>query len=220
MVPVAHVGEAALETMQPYVGAIVARSIIQVAKSQCKVSLEHVAPGELGCLVTAIESGIRAFLADPAQAEECCRKLRSSLSMQPAQGAASASLRIDINEEIDIVTARGRSRELCAEIGFPVSEQVKIATVVSELARNIVQYAGVGGIELRAITSPSKGIEVIAEDRGSGIPNVDVVLSGDYQSRTGMGVGLVGTKRLMDDFDVRTGPTGTRIVTRKYSTWS
>lgn len=218
MVPVGSANETAVSTLQPYVGAIVARSIVQVASGQCGIGFDQADASQLQCLVQAIENGIRAFLADANRADECVANLRQALNVHASEDVyVEQRLVVDIIEEYDIVTARGECRNLCARLGFAASEQVKIATVVSELARNIVQYVGRGRIELIAIQLPHKGIEIISTDEGTGIPDVDLVLSGSYQSRTGMGVGLVGTKRLMDHFEVESGPTGTRIVTRKYT---
>jgi serine/threonine-protein kinase RsbT len=150
----------------------------------------------------------------PTSASSSVAPGRLPFGAHRAEGASAR--RISILQEFDIVTARGEARTVCQEIGFPALERVKIATVVSELARNIVQYAGTGHIDLKPITEPRKGIEVVATDQGTGIPNIGHVLSGEYTSRTGMGVGLVGTKRLMDDFTVDTGATGTRIVARRF----
>jgi len=221
VVPVADITEVSTKTLQPYVGAIVARSITQVSVTQSGVGSTgpELTPEQLQGFVAGIENGVRAFLADAFQADECMNRLRESLGATDiAPGTVAVrTLVVEITEEYDIVSARGKSRDLCAEIGFAMPDQIKIATIVSELARNIVQYVGTGRIELNAVSTPRAGIEIVASDTGSGIPNVDVVLSGSYQSRTGMGVGLLGTKRLMDEFEIDSGPTGTRIVTRKYA---
>ena len=127
------------------------------------------------------------------------------------------SVDITIKLEGDIVRARGAGREMCRELGFTEINQVKVATAISELARNIFHYAQTGHIALKKLTSPRVGIEIIATDRGPGIPDVKLVLSGNYQSRTGMGKGLLGARRLVDFFEVETGPEkGTRVVLRKF----
>jgi serine/threonine-protein kinase RsbT len=128
------------------------------------------------------------------------------------------SLDIPIKVEDDIVRARVAGRDMCRELGLSEINQVKIATAISELARNIFHYAKTGNISLRRLAPPRPGIEIIAIDRGPGIPNMTLVLSGQYKSKTGMGKGLFGTKRLVDFFDVDTGPNkGTRITLRKYA---
>ncbi len=125
---------------------------------------------------------------------------------------------IAINLEGDIVRARGAGRDMCRDLGLSDINQVKVATAISELARNIFHYAKTGNIALRRLGPPRAGIEIIATDKGPGIPDVAHVLSGSYKSKTGMGKGLLGTKRLVDFFEVDSGPgKGTRIVLRKYT---
>lgn len=231
MVPLDHVSEIAFKAIAPHTGAIVARSIAQVATNQCGVDLDHASPNQLTCLEKAMESGIRTFVADRDKADACIASLRAALpsalnggSSVTAPGTAPAERssrsrpqHIKIDEEYDIVTARGNTRELCAALGFHPADQVKIATIVSELARNIVQYAGRGSIEIREVSDPRTGIEIKAEDHGPGIPDVELIMSGTYRSRTGMGIGIIGTKRLMDDFSIVSAPgRGTTIITKKY----
>jgi serine/threonine-protein kinase RsbT len=103
-------------------------------------------------------------------------------------------------------------------MGFSMALQVKVATAISELARNIVQYAGAGEVEIGSVQGKTIGIEVVARDRGPGIPHLAEVLDGDYRSMTGMGMGLRGTRNLMDYFDVRTAAgTGTEITVRAFA---
>ena len=78
-------------------------------------------------------------------------------------------------------------------------------TAVSELARNIVLYAGEGQIELKLLTSP-QGLSVVARDHGPGIANLEQIMAGDYKSRLGMGLGLRGVKRIADRFEIQTAP--------------
>jgi serine/threonine-protein kinase RsbT len=128
------------------------------------------------------------------------------------------SLDIAIKLEGDIVRARGAGRDMCRDLGLSEINQVKVATAISELARNIFHYAKTGNIALRRLTTPRPGIEIVATDQGPGIPDVKLVLSGSYRSRTGMGKGLLGARRLVDFFEVETGPEkGTRVVLRKFS---
>lgn len=208
----------AIEIMGTYVGSIVARSILQGAAAASNVDPAAASPKQLDRLLHAMESGIRVFSTDEATAEECCTRLREVLSKSPdASSAGGAHLCVDITAEYDVVIVRGHAKAMASDIGFTSIEQVKIATAASELARNIVQYAGTGAIELRHIDSPRNGIEISACDRGPGIPDVELVLSGEYQSKTGMGMGLLGVRRLMDDFAVDSAPSmGTQVTARKY----
>lgn len=127
------------------------------------------------------------------------------------------SLDIAIKVEGDIVRARGAGRDMCRDLGLSEINQVKVATAISELARNIFHYAQTGNIALRRLSAPRPGIEIIATDQGPGIPDLKLVLSGAYRSKTGMGKGLLGARRLVDFFEVDTGPgRGTRVVLRKF----
>lgn len=121
----------------------------------------------------------------------------------------------DIRYEQDVVIARQRARMIAAEIGFDLLEQTRVGTAVSEIVRNAFRYAG-GGVVTFGITSRSpQELVVTVSDKGPGIGNLDVVTSGRYVSTTGMGMGIVGARRLMDDFDLVTGPTGTVVTMRK-----
>lgn len=124
---------------------------------------------------------------------------------------------LHIKSAADITEARRSCKALCAELGFSDLDCVKVVTVVSELARNIQRYAGSGTLLVTAIDSPRRGIEIVAIDRGPGIPNVEQVLRGNHKSATGLGRGLAGSKAIMDEFDLSTKPSaGTRVRARKY----
>jgi serine/threonine-protein kinase RsbT len=124
---------------------------------------------------------------------------------------------IPILIEEDIVRARSAGREMCRSMGLSEINQVKVATAISELARNIFHYAGKGSVSLRPLSTPRRGIEIVARDRGPGIPDLKLVLSGSYKSKTGMGMGILGCRRLMDHFEVDSGrDKGTVVTLRKY----
>ena len=112
---------------------------------------------------------------------------------------------IEIRIESDIVLARKAGRDLAADIGFKTIDCVKIATAISELARNIFQYANEGRITIcQAMAESSKtGIEILAADSGPGIDDVDLAMSDGYSTSNGLGLGLPGTRRLVDEFEVR-----------------
>lgn len=206
--------------LNDYVGSLVARSIVNGAAMASGVDPEAMNSAQVQTFLRALDAGVLAFVHEPHKQHECTARLRSALEAhgaQPHVAAQSQRLVVEVNEEYDIVTARNHTKTLCDEIGFSASEQVKIATVVSELARNIVLYVGRGRIELEIVSVPRQGIEIRAIDQGGGIPNLEEVLSGKYRSKTGMGVGLLGTKRLMDEFEIDSAPgRGTRLRVRKY----
>ena len=127
-------------------------------------------------------------------------------------------LKIRIENEYDIVSARQAARELARQLGFGAVDQVRIATAVSELVRNVVLYAGHGLMSVQPLQSNGRtGIEVIVEDDGPGIGDCELALSDGYSTSGGLGAGLPGAKRLMDFFDLDTVQgKGTRILARKW----
>lgn len=123
------------------------------------------------------------------------------------------SVPIEGGDPATVTAARGRALELCGRIGFGLIERTKVATAVSELARNIALYAGRGSIEFQLMTIPRRGLRVMAIDEGPGIADLDAILAGDYRSRHGMGAGLRGVKRIAETFDVETAAgRGTRVT--------
>ncbi len=123
-----------------------------------------------------------------------------------------------IRSDLDIVIARTLARDTAKAVGFGPIDQARIATAVSELARNIFLYAGTGSVTVRELEQGSrKGMEIVCEDQGPGIQNIDVAMQDGYSTSRGMGMGLPGAKRLMDEFDIRTQDgIGTTITCRKW----
>jgi serine/threonine-protein kinase RsbT len=123
-----------------------------------------------------------------------------------------------IRTDLDIVTARSSARDIAKSLGFGAVDQARIATAVSELARNIFLYASTGTITSRPIErSGRKGIEIVCEDQGPGIDSIDQVMQDGYTTSRGMGMGLPGAKRLMDDFEIVSNVgVGTKITCRKW----
>src|SRR5215510_5857408 len=114
-----------------------------------------------------------------------------------------ALLDVVIRYERDVVLARQRARQIAALVGFDVQDQTRIATAVSEIARNAFEYAAGGHVEFRLEgRTPPQLLVVQITDRGPGIAELTAVLEGRYRSRTGMGVGIVGARRLMDRFEI------------------
>jgi len=126
-------------------------------------------------------------------------------------------LTVAVKSELDVVSARQRARQIAALCGFGLQDQVRIATAVSELARNVYNYARQGRVEFAIEGDTAPQVLVInVVDHGPGIVNLDLILSGQYQSTTGMGVGITGARRLVDRFDISTDAlAGTRIVLQK-----
>ncbi|MGH9263988.1 MAG: anti-sigma regulatory factor [Acidimicrobiales bacterium] len=127
--------------------------------------------------------------------------------------------RIPIDADGDIVTARTRAKEVAATLGFSRTGQTLIAAAVSEIARNIVVYAGSGEIVLRPERGEGRwGLVVVATDRGPGIADLDLALTDGYSSVGSLGVGLPGSRRLMDTFEVDSVVgRGTTVTMRKWA---
>jgi serine/threonine-protein kinase RsbT len=126
--------------------------------------------------------------------------------------------RIAIASDGDIVEARLAGRCLAETIGFAGSDLVIIATVISEIARNILEYAGSGEIELTPARDGSRGgIVIIARDQGPGIEDIELAMQEGYSSGRGLGLGLPGARRLMDEFQItsRRGG-GTTVIMKKW----
>jgi serine/threonine-protein kinase RsbT len=115
----------------------------------------------------------------------------------------SDETRVPIYSDKDVVTARERGRALAADLGFSSVDLTLIVTAISEVARNIVLYADHGEILFEQVQDPSrKGISVVATDSGPGIPDIGKAMQDSYSTGNGLGLGLPGSKRLMDDFEV------------------
>jgi len=120
---------------------------------------------------------------------------------------------LPIRSTLDIVTARHAARELCERLGFGKADQTRLATAVSELARNVIQYAGEGTCLIEDISDERhRRIRVLIEDQGPGIPNLDLALTDGYSTSGGLGAGLPGTRRLTDEFQIESMPGSTRVT--------
>jgi serine/threonine-protein kinase RsbT len=125
-----------------------------------------------------------------------------------------AESRIAIESDADVVTARQRARELAADLDLSSTDQTLLATAISEVARNITHYATRGEVRLRVIHGDGReGIEVVASDQGPGIADVERALQDGYTTGGGLGLGLPGARRLVDEFDIQSSPSAGTTVT-------
>jgi serine/threonine-protein kinase RsbT len=194
------------------------------------VLVKHLSPVNARALLTRVlaEQGIDSDRLNAENLRRCSRALRRGLGLFVPESQREAAMReitefcgsdslkptgccLEIREEIDIGRVRAEARRICMDSGTTSFAMQRVATIVSELARNMVLYAGGGQLDIVPSLSERR-IRVRAEDRGPGIPNLLEVMSGRYKSRTGMGRGLLGTKRLADKFDIETNSKGTRIL--------
>jgi serine/threonine-protein kinase RsbT len=123
-----------------------------------------------------------------------------------------------INSDIDVVAARQKGRELATELGFVSTDSTLLATAISELARTIVRYAKSGEILIASVQSGDRvGISVVARDKGPGIANISLAMQDGFSTSGGLGLGLPGVKRLMDEFHlVSDANNGTTVKIKKW----
>jgi serine/threonine-protein kinase RsbT len=212
--PTRDVLDPVLGVLTRYVSAPTAHSILGVARQRTGIRGSQLTRAQLRDMLEPIERSLALFLPDATQAK-ACRQALEALTTAQAQPTAPGPVVVRIGVEDDIARARSEARLLAVMLGFTLIGQTRLMTAVSELARNIVQYAGEGRVELNPSTTPP-GLEIVARDRGPGIAKLAHILSGNYKSKLGMGLGLLGVKRLSERFDVQTaaglGTTVTALV--------
>lgn len=124
---------------------------------------------------------------------------------------------LPVKTENDIIKVRGFGRNIAARLGFGVVNQCRITTAISELARNAVVHGGGGFVTIKTIENDRKGIEIICKDQGPGIENLELALKGGYSTVGGLGIGLSGTRRLMDEFEIDSiRGKSTTVIIRKW----
>ncbi len=125
---------------------------------------------------------------------------------------------LPIQTDKDVVLARQRGREIAAQIDFSSTDLTLIATAISEIARNVVRFADHGQMRIRTIEDPTRrGVLIVARDIGPGIPDVRRALEDGYSTYGGMGLGLPGSRRLMDEFQIASEVgKGTTIMMTKW----
>jgi serine/threonine-protein kinase RsbT len=214
-----------LAILRRYLSEPTSRSLLTSAARRANLRLEMLTRAEVPSLVNQLGPGLNIFLQEPEKLQNCKSLLalvavENVPAMPPEQPVESRpdGITVPIRAEHDIVRARTLGKDMAKQLGFSEVVQTKVATAVSELARNIFQYAGTGEIRIRRIEGKRRGIEVVARDQGPGISDPALILSGAYRSKWGMGAGLRGTKRLVDEFELDTHPgLGTTVRIRKYA---
>jgi len=229
-----------MKTVETEIGAILAgtisaitqRSIFNRLGPLATMPVAKLSGADRQTVMTELENSVRLF-ARRNSAEliaSCARALgaespgdtgNGSAGAAAAGGAAAppaaATKRLPIEQEKDIATARLEAWSESVRIGLSKFTSVKVATAVSELARNIVFYAGKGAIELRSVRDDrgSTNLQITAIDQGPGIDakKLQEIWGGTYKSQRGMGKGLVAVKKLVDEFNLDTAPgRGTTVM--------
>lgn len=124
---------------------------------------------------------------------------------------------LPVKTEPDVVAVRRRVREVSTQLGFSLVDQTKLVTAASELARNTIIYGGGGTMYVEALNGPRRGLRLTFEDKGPGIPDIDLALRDGFTTGSGLGLGLGGAKRLVSDFEIssRAGE-GTKVTITRW----
>ncbi len=207
-----------LEALGRYFPLEIARAIHASTLRRARLESGILANGALSVFVSALEQSLPMYIVDPARRGECIGAVRRLLP-EGSQGDESdfVTSTIRVRSAREVLHASDTARQTARRIGFSALDQTKIATAVSELARNILLYVGDGDVSISVLRTPRRGIQIVASDSGKGIDDVSLVMDAEYRSRTGMGKGLKGTKRLMDHLEIATRPgAGTTVTARKF----
>jgi serine/threonine-protein kinase RsbT len=194
-----------LTVLSRHVSLNTANGILRWLNREYHLDPDRISAVDIPRFVDALELGAKPFLTDESRSE-----LRNALLGSSVPKPTTSEVFM-VRAEGDVSRTRLAARHLCQTAGATSLICMQVATGVSELARNIVQYAGSGEIEVSFRESPNRSVVVIATDRGPGIANWETILAGHYQSKTGMGRGLLGIKRMANRFDLKTSSAGTRI---------
>ena len=224
-----------MKTVEKEIGAILAgtissitqRSIFSRMGGLAATPVHQLTASDRAAVLQELESSLRLFArTNSGQLIASCARVlspggpagsNSGGGAAVAAGVALAPKKFSIEQEKDIATARLEAWSEAVRIGLSKFASVKVATAVSELARNIVFYAGSGTVELRSLQDERgvTGLQIIASDQGPGIPadKLEEIWAGTYKSQRGMGKGLIAVKKLVDDFQMDTRPGAGTTVT-------
>jgi RNA polymerase sigma factor (sigma-70 family) len=189
------------------------------------LELEHAVPPTARCrpVLLALSAGDRRRQRDldaGGHLLACvwCARLSEPLLDRGRAASVAGEVRIPIQGDADVVTARRQGRELAAQAGFSATELTIVATAISEIARNIVMFASRGEVVVSLVGEDSRqGVTVVARDSGPGIPDLERALEDGYSGYGGMGLGLPGSRRLMDEFEVSSElDKGTTVTMTKW----
>ena len=198
--------EKLIDLLKRHMSGVNARALVGRALRENGMSGANVTRVQLAKSIGTLRRGVDLFV-DQRVREAALREI--VVFCDNAEPTAEA-FSMKIESEADVSTARSAARRICGLVGASLFCRQKVATIVSELTRNIVLYAERGTLEI--VPHGTSKIVIRAADRGPGIRNLDHILSGKYHSKTGLGRGLLGTKQLADRFDVSTGNAGTQIM--------
>jgi serine/threonine-protein kinase RsbT len=215
-----------MTTVERAISAVLAGSITEITQRSifnrlgvlAARPLPELGDAERRKVMSELETSVRLFArANHGDLIAACQRALDGEAAAPRKDPGRGLVKgLDIKAEKDIATARLEAWSEAVRIGLSKFTSVKVATAVSELARNIVFYAGEGRVELRsAIDAGRAQLEIIAKDRGPGIDRgkLEEIYGGTYRSTRGMGKGLMAVKKLTDEFSLDTAPGRGTTVT-------
>jgi serine/threonine-protein kinase RsbT len=124
---------------------------------------------------------------------------------------------VPVKTEPDVVGVRRRVREISAQLGFSLVDQTKVVTAASELARNTIIHGGGGSLVLETLNGPRIGLRLTFQDNGKGIPDIELALRDGFTTGSGLGLGLGGSKRLVNDFEISSkAGEGTKVTITRW----
>ena len=195
-----------LQLLRGYLSATNAEGLLLRTVREMDVHPQELSQFHIPPMVPTIERRARLYLDNMRLA-----RLVDEVSALGADRPSRRSRTLVIQREADISSARQTAKAICESAGARSFIVHKAATIVSELARNIVAYTPGGTIEMAVHRDKNVRVTIVAVDQGTGIDVLDDVLAGRYKSMTGKGKGILGVQRQADKFSISTGPTGTRV---------
>jgi len=215
-----------MTTVERAISAVLAGSITEITQRSifnrlgalAARPLPELGDAERRKVMSELETSVRLFArANHGDLIAACQRALNGEAVAPRKDPGRGLVKgLDIKQEKDIATARLEAWSEAVRIGLSKFTSVKVATAVSELARNIVFYAGEGRVELRSALDAGRAqLEIVARDRGPGIDRgkLEEIYGGTYRSTRGMGKGLMAVKKLTDEFSLDTGPGRGTVVT-------
>lgn len=194
------------EVLLRYLSPTNAEGALLRSINEAALKVETLSLNDVPVLLPVLDRRIRIYL-DPLRHARISAELATIGAERPQRRSRTVVVKI----ELDISEARRVAKEVSEGAAARSFIVHKVVTIVSELARNIVHYTPGGTIEVALVRDKPARFSIIAADSGPGIGNLEEIMSGRYKSRTGMGRGLIGIKRLADRFKINPGPPGTRV---------
>jgi serine/threonine-protein kinase RsbT len=192
--------------LRRYMSEISASSVLRRALGAIGVTEGSAGEDHVAALRTALGAGVRLFV-DPALQARALAEL-DAVRAGPVMVEGDV---IPIERDADVSRARLRAREIAMGLGATALGIQRAATIASELSRNIVAYAVSGRLEIVPLDQAAPALVLRASDGGPGIADLSSVLAGTYRSKTGLGKGLLGAKRLSRRFEIESSTNGTRV---------